>query len=406
MKNLLVAQSGGPTVAINATLYGVIKAATENNVNKIYGARFGIKGVLKEDLIDLKNFLTEDLTLLKQTPASVLGSCRFKLKNIDTEEEYEKILHIFRKYDIKYFIYIGGNDSMDTASKIAQYFKLKNVTDIFVVGAPKTIDNDIEKTDHCPGFGSAAKFVATIFSELERDCSVYNIKNVTLVETMGRDAGWLTASSCLSRVNGFSGPSLIYLCEKEFNEENFLRDVQEKLKEQDSVLVALSEGLKTKNGKHLLEKIKKEEEVKKDMFGHKQNAGVAKHLEELVRKNIGCKVRSVELNTPQRAAAHIASKTDILEACMVGEKAVEFALKEKTNVMVTILRKETKNYEADYSFTEIKNVANRVKKIPEDFISKDEVNLTNKALKYLKPLILGELNIKFENGIPKFFKFY
>ncbi len=404
MKNLLVAQSGGPTAAINATLYGVIKAATENNVNKIYGAKFGIKGVLNEDLIDLKERLNGEIKLLKQTPASILGSCRFKLKNLDSEEEYKKILHIFRKYDIKYFIYIGGNDSMDTASKIAEYFKLKNVKDIFVIGAPKTIDNDIEKTDHCPGFGSAAKFVATIFSELERDCSVYNVKAVTLVETMGRDAGWLTAASCLSRVNGFDGPSLIYLCEKEFSEEKFLTDIEEKLKEKNSVLVALSEGLKTKNGQHILENLQKEN--KKDMFGHKQNAGVAKHLEEVVRENIGCKVRSVELNTPQRAAAHIASKTDILEASIVGEKAVEFALKEKTNVMVTILRKEAENYEVDYSFTEIKNVANRVKKIPEEFISETGTNLTKKAVSYLKPLIKGEPQIKFKNGIPLFVKIF
>lgn len=404
MKNLLVAQSGGPTAAINATLYGVIKAATKNNVNKIYGAKFGIKGVLNEDLIDLKEQLNEEIELLKQTPASILGSCRFKLKNLDSEEEYEKILHIFRKYDIGYFIYIGGNDSMDTASKIAEYFKLKNVKDIFVVGAPKTIDNDIEITDHCPGFGSAAKFVATTFSELERDCSVYNVKAVTLVETMGRDAGWLTAASCLSRVNGFDGPSLIYLCEKEFSEEKFLTDIEEKLKERNSVLVALSEGLKTKNGQHILEDLQKEN--KKDMFGHKQNAGVAKHLEEVVRENLGCKVRSVELNTPQRAAAHIASKTDILEASIVGEKAVEFALQEKTNVMVTILRKEAENYEVSYSFTEIKNVANRVKKIPEEFISETETNLTKKAISYLKPLIKGEPKIKFENGIPLFIKIF
>ena len=404
MKNLLVAQSGGPTAAINATLYGVIKAATENNVKKIYGARFGIKGVLNEDLIDLKERLNGEIELLKQTPASILGSCRFKLKNLEFEEEYEKILNIFRKYDIGYFIYIGGNDSMDTASKIAEYFKLKNVEDIFVIGAPKTIDNDIEITDHCPGFGSAAKFVATIFSELERDCSVYNVKAVTLVETMGRDAGWLTAASCLSRVNGFDGPSLIYLCEKEFSEEKFLTDIEEKLKEQNSVLVALSEGLKTKNGHHILEDLQKEN--KKDMFGHKQNAGVAKHLEEIVRENLGCKVRSVELNTPQRAAAHIASKTDILEASIVGEKAVEFALKGKTNVMVTILRKEAENYEADYLFTEIKNVANRVKKIPEEFISETGTNLTKKAVSYLKPLIKGEPQIKFENGIPLFVKIF
>ncbi len=404
MKNLLVAQSGGPTAAINATLYGVIKAATKNNVNKIYGARFGIKGVLNEDLIDLKERLNGEIELLKQTPASVLGSCRFKLKNLDSEEEYEKIMNIFRKYDIGYFIYIGGNDSMDTAFKIAEYFKLKNVKDIFVVGAPKTIDNDIEKTDHCPGFGSAAKFVATTFSELERDCSVYNVKAVTLVETMGRDAGWLTAASCLSRVNGFDGPSLIYLCEKEFSEEKFLTDIEEKLKERNSVLVALSEGLRTKNGQHILEDLQKEN--KKDMFGHKQNAGVAKHLEEVVRENLGCKVRSVELNTPQRAAAHIASKTDILEASTVGEKAVEFALKEKTNVMVTILRKEAENYEVSFSFTEIKNVANRVKKIPEDFISKTGTNLTEKAVSYLKPLIKGEPQIKFENGIPLFVKIF
>ena len=239
MRNLLVAQSGGPTAAINATLAGVFQGAIgSDKVDHIYGAVNGIQGVLEERFVDLRELLsnTQDQELLSQTPAAALGSCRVKLKDPAKDpSDYEKIISVFRKHEIHYFIYIGGNDSMDTVDKLSAYVRAHGIEDIQVVGAPKTIDNDLMGTDHCPGFGSAAKYIATTFSELERDCHVYNVKAVTIVEVMGRNAGWLTAASALSRLNGGEGPALIYLCETAFDTEQFLKDVQEQLKVRDSV---------------------------------------------------------------------------------------------------------------------------------------------------------------------------
>lgn len=401
MQNLLVAQSGGPTAAINATLFGVLKKACENEsrIGCVYAARFGIKGVLREDIFNLSKVVSKDVAkLLLQTPASCLGSCRHKLKDFEEEqEEYEKILEVFLKYDIKYFVYIGGNDSMDTVLKISEFLKEKQILDIFIVGAPKTIDNDLVLTDHCPGFGSAAKFVATTFAELERDCAVYDVEAVTLVETMGRDSGWLTAASCLSRVNGACGPSLIYCCEQSFSVEKFLEDVEEKLKEKPDLLVALSEGLKNEKDEYIF----KINNKTKDMFGHSSNAGVAKFLADVVKKNLGCKVRAIELNSPQRAASHLASKTDIEEAVLVGEKAVELAIENKTKVMVTILRKK-EDYEVEFGCALVEKIANKVKLMPEDFFQKNKRDVSYKAVRYLKPLIRGELKIEYKNGVPVF----
>ncbi len=407
MKNLLVAQSGGPTVAINSTVYGIIKRAKkEKEVDDIYAAKFGVKGLLKEDFLKLNDYLDSQFELLLQTPASALGSCRYKLKNVDeNEKEYEKILNIFRKYSIRYFIYIGGNDSMDTVLKISEYFKLKNVNDIFIIGAPKTIDNDLLVTDHCPGFGSAAKYVATTFAEIERDCAVYDINAVTIVETMGRDAGWLTAASSLARNNGGCGPDLIYCCERYFEIEKFLETIEMKLKEKPNILVAVSEGLKNKKGQHILDDGDSFYKSK-DMFGHKINAGVARLLSKVVEKQINCKVRAVELNLPQRAAIHICSKTDIKEAVLVGEKAVEMAVEGKTAKMVIIIRENQEKYSVSLGETSVKNVANLVKQLPLEYITKDGTNITPKAIRYLKPLILGEMHMEFKDGIPKFFKFF
>lgn len=401
MNNLLVAQSGGPTAAINSTLCGILTKARELGFNNIYGARYGIKGLLKRDILNLDVIKEKDIKTLQLTPASVLGSCRYKLKDIEeSEEEYEKTVEILREFNVGYIVYIGGNDSMDTVEKFSRYLKLKNIFDIKIVGAPKTIDNDLEKTDHCPGFGSAAKYVATTFKELERDSAVYDIKAVTLVETMGRDAGWLTAASCLSRLNNCPGPSLIYCCEVPFSIERFLGDVEEKLKEKPNVLVAVSEGLKDKDKRQILAKYNKE---KQDMFGHSNNAGVAKFLEGVVKKNIGVKVRSVELNISQRAAVHVASLVDILESFKVGEKAVELLKDGRSGLMVNIIRKGDEKYDVEYGFVEAFKVANRVKTLPKDFIKSDYSDVSEKALEYLKPLIRGEVSLEYVDGVPNFY---
>ena len=320
--NLLIAQSGGPTVAINATLVGILKRAKERReVDKIYGARYGIKGILSGNIFDLESKLKVNMQdILIKTPAAALGSCRYKLNSIGSSElEYEKILNIFKEYKIKYFIYIGGNDSMDTVQKLSEYIKIKNFHDIFIIGAPKTIDNDLFGTDHTPGFGSAAKFVATTFKELDRDCATYDVKAVTLVEIMGRDTGWLTAASALCRSSDTYGPDLIYCCERTFNIDRFLNSVQEKIKSKPNVLVAISEGIKDSVGRYISDIGTNNE---KDMFGHKQNSGCAKYLEGLLKQNFSFKVRSVELNILQRCASHLASKTDILES--IGQEICRF----------------------------------------------------------------------------------
>lgn len=403
MKNLLVAQSGGPTAAINATVAGLVTQATlSGKVDKIYGAIHGVQGVLDETFIDLKEALksTENLHILSQTPAAALGSCRLKLKK---REQFEQIIRIFRKYEISYFIYIGGNDSMDTVDKLSAYCKEEGIEDICVVGAPKTIDNDLVGTDHCPGFGSAAKYIAITFAELERDCHVYATKAVTLVEVMGRDAGWLTAASALARENNAKGPDLIYLCESAFDKERFIEDIRLCLEKGDSVLVAFSEGIKDKDGIYISEQVQNEE---RDAFGHKIIAGSAKVLEDLVREKIGCKVRSIELNLMQRCAAHLASARDIEESKLLGMKACLCALLGESGHMAGIKRLSNKPYRMDLISTAVSEVANRVKRVPKDFINERGNDVSQKMIDYLRPLIEGEARIIYENGLPKHLHLY
>lgn len=288
--NIAIAQSGGPTAAINSSLCGVFDEAEKyNEIDRIYGSLNGIEGILNDNLIDLKEVLiTEnDKQLLKRTPSTVLGSCRFKLKNSsDDDSDYKRITEVFKKYGITAFFYIGGNDSMDTVMKLDTYFR-ENHIDVKVVGVPKTIDNDLPLTDHTPGFGSAAKYVATSLQEIIRDSRVYSIPSVTIVEIMGRDAGWLTASSCVLRANGEPAPHLIYLPESDFSEERYLEDVKNASKRYKAVIVAVSEGIDCLAGRSELT----------DAFGHKYLSGVGKYLEELTRSNMGCKVRSIELTS-------------------------------------------------------------------------------------------------------------
>lgn len=407
MRNLLVAQSGGPTAAINATVAGVVSCAVlSGKVDHIYGAVNGIEGVLAEKFLDLGKKLdsAEKISLLMQTPAAALGSCRYKLGDPEeNKEDFEEILQIFRRHEIRYFIYIGGNDSMDTVDKMSKYCKENGVDDVFVVGAPKTIDNDLVETDHCPGFGSAAKYLAATFAELERDCHVYEKKAVTIVEVMGRNAGWLTAASALSRVNGGEGPSLIYLCEPVFDTEQFLKDVQEKLEQKDSVLVAISEGIHDSEGRYVSEQVQSDAQ---DQFGHSYIAGSAKVLEELVRDRIGCKVRSIELNLMQRCAAHLASATDIQESRMLGKAACQYALEGAGGMMAAVIRTSDKPYATEFKALPVCDIANAIKSVPADYINNAGNDVTEKMVDYLTPLIQGEMNTVYENGIPKYIYLY
>lgn len=400
MRNFLVAQSGGPTSAINSTLVGVLKRAmSDNKIDNVYGAIGGICGLINGEFFDFsKNIKENDFMLLTQTPAAALGSCRLKLDEPeDNPEQFEDIVKKLRAKDINHFVYIGGNDSMDTVNKLSRYLKSQNIDDITVVGAPKTIDNDLIHTDHCPGFGSAAKYIATTIAELERDCSVYDVESTTIVEIMGRDAGWLTAASALSRLAGGRGPSLIYFCERVFDREKFLQDVRNQISNRRNVLIAVSEGMRTADGKCLSEALGLSET---DAFGHKQNAGAGRVLEDIVKTEIGCKTRSIELNLMQRASSHIASATDIYEARKVGEKAADCAIKGEGGVMANIVRLDTPDYAVKYSSFPVCEIANHVRSLPDHLINSAGTDVTEEAIKLLAPLIKGEIEAKYENGLP------
>lgn len=403
--NAVVGQSGGPTSAINATLAGVIRGAIEakkaGTFDTLYGMRYGIEGCLAENFINLTARFEEneeDLMALALTPAAALGSCRKKMKpHQDDRETYERLFDVFKKYNIRYFFYIGGNDSMDTVYKLSEYAKICDY-EIRVIGVPKTVDNDLMATDHTPGFGSAAKFVATTTKEILRDISVYTVKAVTIIEIMGRDAGWLTASSALSIVSGGIGPDLVYLPEVPFEPEKFIEDVKRLHKTKDAVLVCISEGARFEDGRYVGEGT---QSGAVDVFGHKYLAGAGKVLEDLVKANVGCKVRSIELSLPQRCAAHIASATDIDESLTVGANAVEAAIAGKTAVMMTFVRKSNAPYSVEISTEEIRNIANAVRTVPREYINEAGNGITEDGLRYLLPLVCGEVFPSYENGMPK-----
>lgn len=405
-KNAIVGQSGGPTAVINASLYGVVYEALnrEDVIGTIYGMINGIEGFLNENMMDMKPLeVNGELELIKTTPGSYLGSCRYKLPEDLTDAVYPQLFEKFEKYNIGYFFYIGGNDSMDTVDKLSKYLNDKGITDITVVGAPKTIDNDLCGTDHCPGFGSAAKYIGTTFAELERDCHVYTTKAVTIVEVMGRDAGWLTAASCLARANGAKGPDFIYLCEVPFSIDTFLKDVKAKLEEQDAVIIAVSEGVKNKDGRYISEEV---QSSAVDSFGHSYIAGAAKVLEDAVRNEIGCKVRSIELNLMQRCAAHLASATDIQESRMLGKAACQYALDGAGGMMAAVIRTSDKPYATEFKALPVCDIANAIKSVPADYINDAGNDVTEKMVDYLTPLIQGEMNTVYENGIPKYIYLY
>lgn len=402
MRNMLIGQSGGPTAAINASLSGAIKRAmAAEEIGKIYGTKAGIEGVLQDKIIPLEQYLQtpEDFDLLENTPAMALGSCRYKLPVLpEGREVYEKVLSIFEKYEIGYFFYIGGNDSMDTVKKLSAYFKEVG-KDIKVVGIPKTIDNDLACTDHTPGFGSAAKFVATSILEINRDSQVYDMESITIVEVMGRNAGWLTASSALARLAGTTAPHLIYLPEVPFDVEQFVADFKSFTGKVQNLVIAVSEGIRFADGSYVAES------DKVDVFGHRYLSGAGKVLESIVRERSDCKVRSVELNVLQRCAVHLGSATDLTESREVGAAAVQLALEGKTGVVSVIERVSDHPYWVDYSYRDVNEIANLEKKIPREWINDRGNDITEELMTYLKPLILGETPRYVANGLPKHFVF-
>ena len=334
--NVIVGQSGGPTAVINSSLAGVFKTAKDLGAEKIYGMRYGIQGFLEKNIIDMSEKIRSDmdLELLKRTPSSFLGSCRYKLPDIcDDRELYNRIFEILNEYGITAFFYIGGNDSMDTIKKLSDYAILMN-SPIRFIGVPKTIDNDLAVTDHTPGFGSAAKYIASATKELIRDGLVYDVKNVTIIEIMGRNAGWLTGAAALAHCEDCEGVDLLYLPELPFDVDTFLEKIKEIQKVKKSVVVAVSEGIKTADGRYVFEHGQHTEYV--DSFGHKQLSGTAKYLSALVSEKIGCKSRAIELSTLQRCAGHLTSRVDITEAYQVGGYAVKSAFEGETGKMVIL----------------------------------------------------------------------
>ena len=396
--NCMVAQSGGPTVAINASLAGVINGVMRSGkYDTCYGSINGILGILNENYLNLTEMIDDEekLERLKVTPAMYLGSCRHKLPNYkDDDSPYVFIFNQFAKLNIKAFFYIGGNDSMDTVLKLSDYAAKIN-SDIRIIGIPKTIDNDLCMIDHTPGFGSAAKYIASTMLEVAHDTFIYAVKSVTIVEIMGRDAGWLTASSALARNEYNTAPHLIYLPEVAFDKEQFLNDIREKLKTLNNVIVAVSEGIRDENGDYITAS-----KAVADQFGHQQLSGAGKALEFLVKENIGVKVRSVEVNVLQRCAAHMASATDLNESFTLGNTAVSLAEEGITASMVTLERASNTPYEVRYDHAPIAGIANEAKSIPREWINETGNDITPALYEYLKPLIQGEVSISYKDGIP------
>ncbi len=407
--NAIVGQSGGPTAAINATLAGVIYGAMHSEcITTVYGMKNGIDGLLDDTVIELNGYFPDNdaFELLKRTPAAALGSCRRKLPvagDSKYKPTFEKIIEQFKKYDIKYFFYIGGNDSMDTVAKLSEYTQECGY-EVRIIGVPKTIDNDLLGTDHTPGFGSAAKYISVVMQEILRDTAVYTVKAVTIVEIMGRDAGWLTASSEVGRLMSLPSPDLVYLPERPFDMDEFFSDLKKLLSEKPNIVVAVSEGLQFADGRFVGEST---QGGAVDAFGHKYLAGTAKALELAVKDKLGIKVRSVELNLPQRCASHIASLCDIEESFGAGKAAVSAAEQGVSREMMVILRNNNENepYSSVFGHMDIDLIANRTKFVPKHYINERGNHVTDECLRYILPLIEGECYPEYKNGLPVFFEF-
>ena len=399
--NVVVGQSGGPTVVINSSLYGVIKESFNNTdrIDKVYGMVNGIQGFIEDRYIDIRKEMSdEEIELLKTTPAAYLGSCRYKLPEEFSDSIYPAIFKKFSDLGIGYFIYIGGNDSMDTVHKLSVYAKKTN-SSVRIIGIPKTIDNDLTHTDHSPGYGSAAKYVAATVRDIVMDASVYNAESLTIVELMGRHAGWITAASILARKFENDNPALIYLPENEFCLDEFVESVKKEVEKRNTVVVCVSEGIKDKEGKFICEYAS---ESGTDNFGHKMLTGCGKYLENVVKDRLGIKVRSVELNVNQRCKEMLSSLTDINEAVMAGEFGVKACLDGQTGMMVSFKREDKNGYRIDCELTDCADVCNQEKEVPTDWILDSGKGVTQDFVEYVKPLIQGENIPVMEGGLPKY----
>ena len=396
----IIGQSGGPSSVINASAYGVIKTALESEcITAVYGAHHGIMGVLNEELLDMSKEDPKELELLLHTPSSALGSCRYKIAEPEADDtDFKRILEIFKKYNVRYFFYNGGNDSMDTCNKISRYMKSVGY-ECRVFGVPKTIDNDLYGTDHCPGFASAAKYIATSVMEVSRDSKVYNTGMVTIIECMGRHAGWLTAAAALAGVKG-DGPDLIYLPEVDFVMEDFVRDVKRVYNGKKNCIVAVSEGVHYADGRFVSEA----KTSGTDGFGHAQLGGLAARLASVIKEELGVKVRGIELSLLQRCAAHCASATDIEESFHSGRVAVESAIAGETGKMVGFRCDRENGYKCEYVLFDLEKVANFEQKVPLSWITEDHSNVTDDFIRYCAPLIRGDLVMPMEDGLPRFAK--
>ena len=394
----VIGQSGGPTSVINSSVLGALEAALDNpSITRVFGMAHGIKGLLNDDLYDIDKEDRDELALLRYTPSSALGSCRYKLADPDVDDtDYKRILEIFKKYDIRYFFYNGGNDSMDTCNKVSKYM-MKSGYECRVMGIPKTIDNDLFGTDHCPGFASAAKYIATSCMEIYQDARVYDTGMVCIVEIMGRHAGWLAGAAGLATAMG-AGPDLVYLPETDFDMKKFLADVKRIYDEKGNCLVAVSEGIHYADGSFVSEA----KTSATDGFGHAQLGGLASMLADTVKNELGCKVRGIELSLLQRCAAHCASKTDVDESYMSGKTAVEEMLNGVTDKMVGFECDRTNGYTCRAKLFNLSDVANFEKKFPAEWITPEGNNVTEDFIKYAMPLIQGETKLEKVNGLPRF----
>jgi len=401
--NIMVGQSGGPTAVINASLAGVFNAAVQlgGESPKVYGMLHGVQGLLKGDYVDLGDYIKDetDIELLKRTPSAFLGSCRYKLRRVaDDEELYRRLFKTLDELKIEYFFYIGGNDSMDTIDQLSLYAdRIKSP--IRFIGVPKTIDNDLVLTDHTPGFGSAAKYIATATKELIRDSIVNDLDVVTVIEIMGRDAGWLTGSSALCKGDDCAGPDFIYLPEVPFDIDSFLQCVYEQQKRNKMVVAAVSEGIRFADGKYVCEASSSLRSV--DAFGHKQLTGSAKVLAEIIAGDVGCKVRAIEFSTLQRCASHMASLTDVNEAYLVGQEAVKAASAGLSGKFIQLIRVSDDPYLCETGVCDVSLVANQKKDVPREWINEAGNYVTAEFINYVTPLIQGEIEPIMENGLPK-----
>ena len=400
-RNAIVGQSGGPTAVINSSLVGVFQAAKSRGAQHVYGMRYGVKGLLEEQVVDLSDTLRDnlDIEILKRTPASYLGSCRYKLP-VPAEDPalYEKLFGILKKLDVGYFFYIGGNDSMDTISKLSDYACMTG-SDIKFMGVPKTIDNDLMNTDHTPGYGSAAKYIGAIMKEITRDSLVYGTRNVTIVEVMGRNAGWLTGAAALAKAEDCEGVDMICLPEVAFDIEHFIERLDVLQRAKAGVGIAVSAGVRVHDGRYVCELT--EELGPVDAFGHKTLTGAARFLANKAVRELGCKARAIELSTLQRCSSHMASRVDITEAFQVGGAAAKAAFEGHSGEMVGLRRLSNDPYQCTTELHDIHTIANFEKKVPGEWITPDGVGVTQEFLAYMRPLIQAELTPIYVDGLPR-----